>query len=309
MIRRGPRRAGDGSVSSAGLHWSTLAAGATLGGYAVVQAHGVARICAKVTDNALVAAATDNSPEAIAPFLAARLAVSFAGTVLLGAVAWFADGFCARRGSQRARWFESTLSSGPWMARARSVAVAGAGTVGVYFIIQLMRFLKAGDGANLATRGLSSMWSAYPLVALCSLLLVVLVVPIAEEYYFRGVLQGVVMRIVPTAAAVPIVTMCFGVSHVEGDLGETLLVGVWLGLLAAITGGIGLAAFAHAFLNGLIIFEVFVDLVGGSATSVFAVWVSTGSSILVSAVCLWLLLRSAKDATVVTTTSDPPIGE
>ncbi len=80
----------------------------------------------------------------------------------------------------------------------------------------------------------------------------VLVAPLAEEFFFRGVLQGWLERVAP-AAAVPISAAAFGLAHVDHGLGWIPLVGfgVAAGYLTRQTGSLLASLTLHAGFNAV----------------------------------------------------------
>jgi membrane protease YdiL (CAAX protease family) len=80
----------------------------------------------------------------------------------------------------------------------------------------------------------------------------VIVAPAAEEFFFRGVLQGWLERVAP-AAAVPISAVAFGLAHADHGLGWIPLVGFGLaaGVLSRQTGSLLASVTLHAGFNAI----------------------------------------------------------
>ena len=80
----------------------------------------------------------------------------------------------------------------------------------------------------------------------------VLVAPLAEEFFFRGVLQGWLERVAP-AAAVQVSAAAFGLAHVDHGLGWIPLVGfgVAAGFLTRQTGSLLASITLHAGFNAV----------------------------------------------------------
>lgn len=80
----------------------------------------------------------------------------------------------------------------------------------------------------------------------------VVVAPVAEEFFFRGVLQGWLTRVAP-AAAIPISAAAFGLAHLDHGLGWIPLVGFGIaaGVLARQTGSLVASIALHAGFNAI----------------------------------------------------------
>lgn len=80
----------------------------------------------------------------------------------------------------------------------------------------------------------------------------VLVAPLAEEFFFRGVLQGWLERVAPSAA-IPVSALAFGLAHVDHGLGWIPLVGFGAaaGILAKQTGSLLASITLHAGFNAV----------------------------------------------------------
>jgi membrane protease YdiL (CAAX protease family) len=91
-----------------------------------------------------------------------------------------------------------------------------------------------------------------PAALLLTLTSAVVVAPIVEEFFFRGVLQGWLERVAP-AAAVPVSAAAFGLAHVDHGLGWIPLVGfgVAASLLTRRTGSLLASIVLHAGFNAV----------------------------------------------------------
>lgn len=80
----------------------------------------------------------------------------------------------------------------------------------------------------------------------------VIVAPLAEEFFFRGVLQGWLERVKP-ALAIPVSAAAFGLAHVDHGLGWIPLVGFGIAssLLARQTGSLVASITLHAGFNAV----------------------------------------------------------
>ncbi len=80
----------------------------------------------------------------------------------------------------------------------------------------------------------------------------VIVAPLAEEFFFRGMLQGWFQRVAP-AAAVPISAVAFGLAHADHGLGWIPLIGFGAaaGILARQTGSLLASIVLHASFNAI----------------------------------------------------------
>jgi len=92
----------------------------------------------------------------------------------------------------------------------------------------------------------------------------VLVAPLAEEFFFRGLLQGWLERVAP-AAAIPISAIAFGLAHVDHGLGWIPLVGFGLaaGFLSRQTGSLVASITLHAGFNAVGLAAAMAQLRGG----------------------------------------------
>lgn len=91
-----------------------------------------------------------------------------------------------------------------------------------------------------------------PAALLLTLTSAVVVAPVVEEFFFRGVLQGWLQRVAP-AAAVPVSAAAFGLAHVDHGLGWIPLVGfgVAASLLTRHTGSLLASIVLHAGFNAI----------------------------------------------------------
>lgn len=81
-------------------------------------------------------------------------------------------------------------------------------------------------------------------------LVVVVAAPLAEEVFFRGMLQRTLGRHLPIWAAVLITSVLFGVSHLQGlQLPALVAFGVVLSVLAHRSGRLGPSIWAHVGFN------------------------------------------------------------
>lgn len=80
----------------------------------------------------------------------------------------------------------------------------------------------------------------------------VVVAPLAEEFFFRGVLQGWLARVAPPAA-VPVAATAFGLAHLDHGLGwiPLVLFGLAAGYLAVRTGSLLASITLHAGFNAI----------------------------------------------------------
>jgi membrane protease YdiL (CAAX protease family) len=80
----------------------------------------------------------------------------------------------------------------------------------------------------------------------------VIVAPLAEEFFFRGMLQGWLERVAP-AAAVPVSAVAFGLAHTGHGLGWIPLIGFGAaaGILARQTGSLLASIVLHASFNAI----------------------------------------------------------
>ena len=89
-----------------------------------------------------------------------------------------------------------------------------------------------------------------PLDVALLLVMTVVMAPIAEEVFFRGLVQGALRDRVGPGWAVVIASTAFGITHVQGvQLPALVLVGVVHGLLVLRTGRLGMAVWSHASFN------------------------------------------------------------
>ena len=87
---------------------------------------------------------------------------------------------------------------------------------------------------------------------------VVVLVPLVEESYFRGVVFRSLDRLVLTPVAVVFSGLLFGLAHLEWlQLPALALFGMVLAALAHRTGRLGPGMVAHAAFNGLTVFQLF----------------------------------------------------
>lgn len=132
-------------------------------------------------------------------------------------------------------------------------------------VIEIAYFGRpAGGGVTFGPVVYDVWWVLFPLLA------PVLVAPIIEELFFRGLLQRAVLKTsrrsapaasrLPTFIAVAVSSLVFAAVHtLQAGTGtqmavvgwSTLLLGIGLGALAAITGRLGGAVIAHVVFNGL----------------------------------------------------------
>lgn len=80
----------------------------------------------------------------------------------------------------------------------------------------------------------------------------VVVAPLAEEFFFRGVLQGWLSRVAPPAA-VPVAATAFGLAHLDHGLGwiPLVLFGLAAGYLVVRTGSLLASITLHAGFNAI----------------------------------------------------------
>ncbi len=127
------------------------------------------------------------------------------------------------------------------------VALAGLSTAG------LVRFDDALAGLHFEDL-------AFPLLAIA------LASAFGEELFFRGMLQRGLAPRLGTAAAIAVTSVAFGAAHDDWAQGTAAVVlGSYLGVVAARTGSIRPAIVAHAVNNGLALLEKSIgfELPGG----------------------------------------------
>ena len=84
------------------------------------------------------------------------------------------------------------------------------------------------------------------------LVMTVVMAPVTEEVFFRGLLQGALRDRLGTVWAVAISSVAFALTHVQGvQLPALLLVGVVQGVLVVRTGRLGPALWSHASFNAV----------------------------------------------------------
>jgi membrane protease YdiL (CAAX protease family) len=135
------------------------------------------------------------------------------------------------------------------------VALAGFSTAG------LVRFDDALAGVHLDDL-------AFPLLAIA------LASAFGEELFFRGMLQRGLAPRLGTAAAIAVTSVAFGAAHDDWAQGTAAVVlGSYLGVVAARTGSIRPAIVAHAVNNGLALLEKSVgfELPGGPIATVLEI--------------------------------------
>jgi len=124
------------------------------------------------------------------------------------------------------------------------------GLVAAYSVV-LRQFDHANLGheaQQLSGHGLGLGFAAFALVAVVG-------APIAEELYFRGLIQPVLQRRIGAIAGWIATSVIFGVVHLAGNPAEAVpplvLVGLAVGLLAWRTGRLGPGIVAHMTFNGI----------------------------------------------------------
>jgi len=86
---------------------------------------------------------------------------------------------------------------------------------------------------------------------------VVLVAPIAEELFFRGLIQRAIGRRLPMVAAVVVTAAIFALMHFQNlQLAGLVVAGLIFGGLAAWRGRLGPAIVAHMAFNGIAVWQL-----------------------------------------------------
>lgn len=150
-----------------------------------------------------------------------------------------------------------------WRSSAGFERPAIAPRAAWYWPLGLAAGVASGATALALARGLAGapLRSGQPTTAteLASLALtLVAVAPLAEEYFFRGWLQGAIERELPAAwkrwAFVP-AALAFALAHVGSYGVPQLILGLAAGALVARGAGLGPAMLAHAAHNGLVLWS------------------------------------------------------
>lgn len=80
--------------------------------------------------------------------------------------------------------------------------------------------------------------------------MIVVITPVVEELFFRGLLQGALLRRFSPPAAIALSSLAFGLAHQQGlQLLGLVAFGLVLGYMAWRTGRLGLSICTHAFFN------------------------------------------------------------
>jgi hypothetical protein len=131
-----------------------------------------------------------------------------------------------------------------------------AGGAGAYFVVALYgALLRQFDSANLGHEAHSlfdkSYGAGFVLVGLCAALLA----PVAEEIFFRGLVQRALQRRLGGVAGLVITATIFGFVHLGANPLEAVpplvFFGVVLGMLAWRTGRLGPGIIAHVTFNSI----------------------------------------------------------
>lgn len=90
--------------------------------------------------------------------------------------------------------------------------------------------------------------------------MIVLVTPVVEELFFRGLLQGALLRRFSPPAAIALSSLGFGLAHVQGlQLLGLVAFGLVLGYIAWRTGRLGLCIVTHAAFNLVTVLALAAD--------------------------------------------------
>ena len=143
-----------------------------------------------------------------------------------------------------------------WRMRAIDIPVgAGIGLVMQFVAVPLLYwpiFRAFGDlDVEEPARELTSL-AETPMEVVGLVVMTVVMAPVTEEVFFRGLLQGALRDRIGRVLAVAIASVAFGITHFQlVQLPALVLVGVVNGLLVLRTGRLGPALWSHAGFNAV----------------------------------------------------------
>ncbi len=195
-----------------------------------------------------------------APYSAAGLLL-LGGSLLYGAVAFSVRKYSVVRYNQA--WGALGFNRLPRAALGRTAALFIPITLGGVLVVRAETALLGGLPANPQTALLTGGVPAQPANFLLLFLLLVVIMPIAEELFFRGFLYRLLRGHFSPWAAAPISAAVFAALHGVPSLFPWLFyMGLVYAALAERTGSLWAGIVVHAMANGLVLAYLVVLLYG-----------------------------------------------
>jgi hypothetical protein len=196
----------------------------------------------------------------LSPYSAAGITL-LGGSLLYGAVAFAVLRYSVVR--YRLSWSTLGFVRLPWATLGRIAALFIPIALGGVLVVRIETALLGGLPANPQVALLTQGVSARPANFLMLFLLLVVIMPIAEEMFFRGFLYRLLRGHFSVWAAVPISAAAFAALHGVPSLFPWLFyMGVVYAVLAERTGSLWAGIVVHAMANSLVLAYLVVLLYG-----------------------------------------------